>query len=124
MPRIGSAPATSDSDCLSVGLAAAARGGLDAWDLLATASQRFGDLVAVIDTGSVSASFPPSAGEAPAATDGSQQQSPVMGAGIRTYGQLHQRSTALAGFLHRSGVRRGDMVAVMLRNCSQVCVSC
>lgn len=132
MPRLGSASAPGESPmipagvlsaCLSAGLAAAARGGLDAWDLLETASQRFTDRLAVVDTGAIPASVPPAAGTAPKAAGARQQRGEGPGGPrVCTYGQLYQRSTALAGFLHRSGVRRGDMVAFMLRNCSQVCV--
>ena len=37
-----------------------------------------------------------------------------------TYEQLHRRAACLAVFLRRKGVRRGDMVAVMMHNCRQV----
>ena len=36
-----------------------------------------------------------------------------------TYRQLHRRAAGLADFLRRSGLVRGDMVAVMLHNCHQ-----
>ena len=115
MPRLGSASAPGEADFLSAGLAAAARGDVDAWDVLVRGNELFGDHVAVADTADTSAIVLRSEADAAAG------QLPFgQGCSLKSYNQLHQNAAALAGFLHRNGVRRGNMVAVMLRNCSQV----
>ena len=66
----------------------------DAWDILARTARCQPDSLAVVDT---------------LAADNA----------TITYRQLYRRAAGLAAFLRRTGVGRGDMVAVMLHNCRQ-----
>lgn len=116
MPIVGSTLVPSETDCLSDGLAAAARGDMDAWDLLVRGAALYGECLAIVDSVDESAKSP-----AKVASAAAGQLLIEVGGHMKTYSQLYDNATAIAGFLHRSGVRRGDMVAVMLRNCSQVC---
>lgn len=43
--------------------------------------------------------------------------------GVLTYGEIARWSNALAGSLHRAGIRRGDRVALLLPQCPQTIVS-
>lgn len=89
---------------------------MDAWDLLVSGAKVNGECMAVVDAVDESANSPATVAGAAAG-----QLLTKVGGPTKTYSQLYDNATAIAGFLYRSSVRRGDMVAVMLRNCSQVC---
>lgn len=66
----------------------------DAWQILELAAIHYPDKLAVVDCSS-------------------QER-------LLTYAQLHERASALAAFLRRRGVRRGDRVGILCRNSSHV----
>jgi non-ribosomal peptide synthetase component E (peptide arylation enzyme) len=93
--------AADDQDAGSEDLAAK----LDVWNILIHAKQHFAQRLAFVDCWNNSAPDPEDC------------------ANLTSYGQLYDHVLGLAGSLRSLGIGRGSRVAVMLRNCAEVCTT-